>query len=409
MNSRSIFRLTPLALLACALAACTDPVATAALSAAPESAPSLTVIPTNAFATMDGGRDHACGLTSGGQSWCWGRNVYGQLGDSSAAATLVPVPTLHPVGVTFTSITAGGAQTCALDSGGQAWCWGHNADGRLGDGTYVLPLMPVAVQQTGGLTFTQLSAGDTHNCGLDAGGQAYCWGGNNAGQVGDSTWQTVRITPTAVLQRGGLTFSSIVAGQQHTCGLDGAGQAYCWGYDGDGALGNGSTFGGYAPVAVQQPSGVTFVSLAAWRHTCGLTSGGQAYCWGENAAGQLGDSTIVDQNAPVAVLQPAGVTFSAISTGGDHTCALDASGNAWCWGGDSTGQLGNGAGGASRIPVAVTMPGGVTFTSIFADVSKTCALDTNGQAWCWGRNNSGFNQIGDGTNTTRTVPTAVSH
>jgi alpha-tubulin suppressor-like RCC1 family protein len=408
MRPRSITRIAPV-LLACMLAACVDQLPSAATSAE-ESAPALTVIPTTAFASMDGGRDHACGLTSGGLGWCWGRNVYGQLGDSSAAPTLVPVPVYHPSGVTFASLTAGGAHTCALTSAGQAYCWGHNADGRLGDSTYVLPLMPVAVLPLGGVVFTQLSAGDTHTCGLDGSGQGYCWGGNGSGQVGDSTWQTLRISPTAVLQRNGLTFSSIVAGQSHSCGLDGAaGQAYCWGFDGDGALGNGSPFGGYAPTAVQQPGGVTFVSLAAWRHTCALDGAGQAYCWGENAAGQVGDSSVVDRNAPVAVMQPAGVTFASISAGGDHSCALDGSGNAWCWGGDTYGQLGNGAAGASRIPVAVTMPSGVSFVSISADQVKTCALDGVGQSWCWGRNNSGFNQIGDGTNTNRNVPTAVSH
>jgi alpha-tubulin suppressor-like RCC1 family protein len=404
MTPSRILRVT--ALLACAgLAACADRLPSAPLAVVGD--PSLIVAPTNAFATMEGGRDHACGLTSAGLGWCWGRNAYGQLGDSSAAATPVPVAVLHPSGVTFDSITGGGAHTCALTGAGQAYCWGHNADGRLGDSTTVLPLMPVAVLPLGGIVFTRINAGDMHTCGLDGSGQAYCWGGNANGQVGDSTWANLRISPTAVHQPAGVSFAAVVGGQAHSCALDGSGQAYCWGYDGDGALGNGGTVGGLIPSAVQQPVGVSFASIAAWRHTCAVDAGGQAYCWGENAAGQVGDGTTADANAPVAVLQPVGVTFSVVSAGGDHSCALDGSGNAWCWGGDSSGQLGNGTGGASLTPVAVTMPSGVTFASISADVSKTCALDTSGQAWCWGRNN--FNQIGDGTNVTRNVPTAVAH
>lgn len=403
MRSRSILRSAP-ALLAAALllSACADRLPSAA-SAAAAGGPSLTVIPATAFDTMDGGRDHACGLASTGQAHCWGRNQYGQLGDSTAAPTTTPVAVYQP-GLSFDRITAGGAHTCALDATDQAYCWGSNGDGRLGDGTTVLPLRPVPVQ--GGVSFAQLDAGNAHTCGVDGSGQAYCWGENTSGQVGDSTINNTRTSPTAVMQ-GNLTFSRVSAGTSHTCALDGAGQAYCWGYDGDGALGNGSTFGGRIPQTVQQPAGVTFVTLSSnYAHSCALTSAGQAYCWGENGSGQVGDSTIVDKNAPVAVQQGA-LSFVSITTGLDHTCAVDASGNAYCWGGDASQQLGNGASGASRIPVAVTMPSGVSFAFASVDAAKSCALDTIGQAWCFGRNN--FNQIGDGTSTTRNVPTAVSH
>lgn len=405
MKHRSTRLTAPLLLAATVLlAACSDRLPSAADPAA--ATPRLTVIPTNAFDTMDGGRDHACGLTSAGQGWCWGRNAFGQLGDSTAASTTVPVAVYHPSGVTFDRITAGGAHTCALTSAGQAYCWGHNADGRLGDSTFVLPLMPVAVLPLGGIAFDQIDAGNAHTCGLDA-GQAYCWGQNTSGQVGDSTINNYRYGPTATMQLGGLTFTSISAGFSHTCALDGSGQAYCWGYDGDGALGNGSTFGGRIPQVVQQPAGVTFVSISSnYSHSCGLTGGGQVYCWGENGSGQLGDSSVVDRNAPVAVQQGA-LSFVSITTGSDHTCAVDGSGNAYCWGGDANQQLGNGASGASRIPVAVTMPSGVSFAFASVDAAKSCALDTIGQTWCWGRNN--FNQIGDGTSTTRNVPTATSH
>lgn len=409
MTSRSAPRITPFLLLACTLlAACTDRTPVSARPTAETGAPQLTVIPTNAFATMDGGRDHACGLTSAGQGWCWGRNADGRLGDSTAASTTVPVAVYHPSGVTFTQVTGGGSHTCALTSAGQAYCWGYNPDGRLGDSTTALPLMPVAVLPLGGITFTGLDAGDAHTCGLDGAGQAHCWGSNTYAQVGDSTQLNNRISPTAVRQPAGVTFAAVSAGWGHSCALTGAGQAYCWGYDGDGALGNGSTFGGRIPQVVQQPVGVTFASVSSnYKHSCGLTSGGQAYCWGENAAGQVGDSSVVDRNAPVAVMQLGGLTFASLSTGSDHTCALDAAGNAYCWGGDTYGQLGNGAGAASRIPVAVSMPTGVSFTRIFADGTKTCALDSNSQTWCWGRNQ--FGQMGDGTTTNRSDPVAVSH
>lgn len=390
------------ALLAATLiAACTDRLP----SGANPGGPRLTVTPTNAFTTIDAGSTHACGLTSGGQGWCWGRNAAGQLGDSTAASTLVPVAVYHPAGVTFAQISAGGQHTCALDaSGGAAWCWGYNADGRLGDGTTNLPLMPVAVQ--GGLSFTSISAGGQHTCALDSGGQAYCWGYNFYGQIGNNS-SAFASSPTAVQQPSGVTFAAIQAGDKHTCALDGAGQAYCWGYGGDGAVGNNSVLGSRVPVAVQQPSGVTFASIATeYNHACGVDSGGQAYCWGLNGNGQLGDSTVVNRTVPVAVLQ-SGLTFASVTTGLNLTCARNSSGQAYCWGSNQYGQLGNGTTTSSRIPVAVSQPSGVTFPLVTAGSSQACGLDTGGQTWCWGRNN--FGQLGDNSSTNRNAPVATQH
>jgi alpha-tubulin suppressor-like RCC1 family protein len=365
----------------------------------------MTVTPANAFASIDAGSTHACGLTSSGQPWCWGRNALGQLGDSTASPTTVPVSTYQSGWSSFASVSAGGLHTCALTSAGAAWCWGNNGDGRLGDGTTSLGLAPVVVQ--GSLTFTSLSVGDAHTCGLNASGQAYCWGNNSYGQLGNGT-KTGATAPTAVSQPVGVTFTQVVAAARHSCGLTSAGQAYCWGYNGNGNLGMGAGVQSLVPAAVSQPGGVTFVSIASeYQHSCGLTSGGQAYCWGLNFNSQLGDSTTVDRNTPVAVQQPGGLTFVSLSTGGIHTCGLDSSGQAYCWGGNGNGQLGVGSLTASRVPVAVSQPSGVTFTAVSAASAQTCALDTVGQTWCWGRNN--WSQMGDGSTTQRTSPVAVSH
>lgn len=403
MNPRTLHRTALLPLLAAGiLSACSDQLPVDGVA---PPARRLTVTPTNAFVTIDAGLTHACGLTSGGQSWCWGRNAAGQLGDSTAAATTVPVATYQP-GLSFSVITAGNSHTCALTtSGGAAYCWGYNADGRLGDGTLVMPLIPVAVQ--GGLSFTTVSAGGQHTCALDSSGQAYCWGYNGYGQIGDSTL-VFASAPVAVHQPVGVTFTQIQAGDKHSCALDSGGQAYCWGYGGDGALGYGGVLPKRIPTAVNQPGGVTFTSIVTeYNHTCGLTSGGQAYCWGLNANSQLGDSTTTNRTSPVAVVQAGGLTFTQVTTGSAYTCGLDGSGQEWCWGFNSTGQLGNGGTTSTRVPTAVSQPVGVTFAYVSAGSVHNCALDGGGQTWCWGRNN--FNQVGDGTSTQRNSPVAVSH
>ncbi|MFL5386251.1 MAG: RCC1 domain-containing protein [Longimicrobiaceae bacterium] len=398
-------RFAPLPLLAAALlSACSDRLPSDA-GLAPRG-PLLTVTPTNAFVSIDVGSTHACGLTSGGQPWCWGRNAGGQLGDSTAAATTVPVATFQMGWNAFTSLTAGGSHSCGLVSSGQAWCWGYNGDGRLADGTTSLGLAPVQVLQ-GALSFTVLSGGDAHTCGLDSSGQAYCWGNNSYGQIGNNT-KTFASAPTAVQQPAGVTFTQIAAAARHTCALTSGGQAYCWGYNGDGQVGIGSPLQSLVPAAVSQPAGVTFVSVyAEYQHSCGLTSGGQAYCWGLNSNGQLGDNSTTTRKTPVAVSQGGGLTFADLATGGSHTCGLNSSGQAYCWGSNSNGQLGIGSTTASLTPVAVSQPVGVTFADVGAGAVHSCALDGVGQAWCWGRNN--FNQMGDGTSTQRTTPVAVSH
>ncbi|HYJ78905.1 MAG TPA: hypothetical protein VEW03_04865, partial [Longimicrobiaceae bacterium] len=205
---------------------------------------------------------------------------------------------------------------------------------------------------------------------------------------------------------GGVTFTSIAAGDKHTCALDGSsGQAYCWGYGGDGAVGNNSLLGSKVPVAVSQ-GGVTFTAVTTeYNHSCGLTSGGQAYCWGYNFYGQLGDNSTTNRKTPVAVSQ-GGVTFVQVATGAAHTCGLTSGGQDYCWGQNTYGQLGTGNTTQSLTPVAVSQ-GGVTYVSAHTGGHQSFGLDSGGQTYGWGRNN--FGQVGDGTSTNRTSPVAVSH
>ena len=212
-------------------------------------------------------------------------------------------------------------------------------------------------------------------------------------------------------------FKQISAGATHSCGVSLADRLFCWGYGLDGQLGVGSP----APQSASEPTIEILGGIEnRWRqvssgglHTCGITNGGATYCWGVNLAGQLGDGSAADQqDAPALVA--GGTPFVRVASGGDHTCALEANGTAWCWGDNTYGQLGDGGAAASNIPVAVA--GGLTFESIEAGLHHTCGVvgtptmpgaePMGGATFCWGRNSAG--QIGDGSQTHRATPTAVA-
>lgn len=380
-----------LAALCLAIARCQDMAAPSVVRAGP-----LVYVST--------GWTHTCGVTPAGAAFCWGGNG-GALGDGTTTERLTPVAVAMPAGVTFTGMSSGGGHTCGLTPAGAAYCWGLNGDGEVGDGTKTDRLTPVAVTMPAGVTFASMSADLTHTCGLTPTGEAVCWGGNEFGQLGDGTTMG-RLTPTAVAMPVGVTFTSVVVGRYHSCGLTVVGAAYCWGYNGNGQIGDGTTTDRLTATAVAMPAEVTFASLAVGDiHTCGLTAEGAAYCWGGNTLGRLGDGTTTPRLTPVAVVMPAGVTFASMSAGYANSCGLTTAGAAYCWGRNVFGELGDGTTTERLTPVAVAMPAGVTFASLAVGFVYTCGLTPAGAGYCWGVNSGG--RLGDGTTTDRLIPVAV--
>ena len=301
--------------------------------------------------------------------------------------------------LTFTAVSAGGSHTCGVTDAGAAYCWGENPFGQLGDGTTTQRLTPAPV--AGELSFVEVSAlGARHTCGLTAAGAAYCWGQNMLGQLGDGT-TTPRLTPVPVA--GGLSFVALSAGTLHTCGVTTAGAAYCWGGNTNGQLGDEPT----APSERLTPSlvagNLTFASVSARGfYTCGVTVEGAAYCWGDNSEGQLGDGTTGQRLTPVPVA--GSLSFTSISAGFSHSCGLTAAGVAYCWGSNSFGQLGDGTTTQRLIPVPVV--GEVSFTMVSAGGGATCGAAVAGAAYCWGDNSEG--QLGNGTTDQRLTPGPVA-
>src|SRR5439155_1618451 len=180
------------------------------------------------------------------------------------------------------------------------------------------------------------------------------------------------------------------------------------GGNGSGQLGDGTMTSRSSPVLVQAPAGVSFAAVTGGAaHTCGLTTGlsAAAYCWGGNGSGQLGDGTKTNQLTPVLVQAPAGVSFAAVTAGAAHTCGVTAAGAAYCWGDNGVDQLGDGTTTSQTTPVLGQAPAGVSFAAVTAGAVNTCGVTASGTVYCWGRNVEG--QLGDGTTTDRLTPVRV--
>lgn len=363
-----------------------------------------------AFASVTTGGAHTCALTAAGKAYCWGRGESGQLGIEppetlcsfdGGPLSCTAVPAAVNGGLSFTQLTGGGSHTCGLTADSSAYCWGSNSTGQLGDNTRSFRYAPVPVATP--LKFASLDAGADYTCGLTSAGGAYCWGKNGRGELGDGTTDT-RTTPAAV--SGSLTFRSISAGgfstpggvgEGQTCGVTTSGVAYCWGNNERGQLGLGSADIGAHPTPVALTGVPSWASITAGlgNNSCALTSAGAAYCWGQNTYGTLGIGTLGDRQVATQVL--GGLVFVKVVAGGflGHNCGLVSSGVAYCWGENSTGQVGDLSVRDRLEPTAVA--GGLTFTSLDAGFRHTCGRTTAGIIYCWGSGAAG--QLG--TNSTR--------
>ncbi len=295
--------------------------------------------------------------------------------------------------VSYTKVTSGSAFTCGLTAEGVAWCWGGgggNQYGQLGRTLGYLERTPAAVETD--LRFRLLAAGAAYVCGLVTSGQAYCWGSNHSGQLGDGT-TTDRPRPVAVA--GGVVFDTLVAGDQVACGLTADGIGYCWGGTAAGESGTGGN--GLVPAAIA--GGHRFTILATSQkslqygqvHTCGIDDSGAAWCWGTGDFGQLGDSTQVGKATPVRVR--GGHTFVEIAAGGLFTCGRRIDNKVLCWG--FNGRYAIAAPLDSSIVVVPRLVQGVEgVTRLQSGAIHTCVLDAGGQGTCWGDNVQ--SQLGSG-------------
>ena len=359
-----------------------------------------------AFYQVSGGARHTCGITTDGRAYCWGQ---GYLGNGTITHSTTPVAVATTL--RLRQISAARSHTCAVTTDYRAYCWGSNADGSLGDGTETDRLTPVPV--AGGFQFRQVDGGDDQTCAVTyPDNRAYCWGYAAEGALGNGTGQPrLRTTPVAVA--GGLQFRQVSGGgghypyAGHSCGVTISGEAYCWGRNNVGQLGNG-TGGGVSFTPSRVIGGHRFRQIDAGSdYTCAVTTDNRAFCWGSGRQGQIGDGKTYLRFTPQAVA--GGHLFERVTTGEFHTCAETTLNRAYCWGlnqySDYNGAGGLGDGTTTQRLTPVAVAGGLFFSQVSAGYSQTCGRTDAAVAYCWGTNGGG--QLGDGTTTIRLRPVRV--
>ncbi len=365
--------------------------------------------------------------------WCMGQNDFGQLGDKTTTSRASMRPTAAPIpsppaseppdeGADFSEVSGGTAHTCARRSDGKTYCWGSNVRGQLGsDDEHLYQPVPTEVWSLGSDT-ASLRSGANHVCALDTQGQARCWGDNFYGQLGDGS--TVdRPHPTTVDLPEPAAYIASSESANHTCAIDNLGQMYCWGWNESGQLGNGhrqnqSTPGPVLPEGRQaNDHNVQFADVCTgWLHTCAATTHGRVMCWGSNGTSQLGPKArgmpFSTRPVPVPIRgrRHARIVPGGLACGREHTCALIDDGTVQCWGDNAQGQSGRistksrhdrsryGKAIATTVHPTTVSPNTVRGlprplppdSILTADASHSCVMVPEVGAWCWGRDLRGW-------------------
>lgn len=327
------------------------------------------------------GDRHTCVIGSEGALYCFGGNQQGQLGTGG-----VPGQTWMPLAVVglgaVVAVDAGLDHTCAITTDGRLWCWGRGGAGQLGLGDMESRSSPAVV---GTARWVAVATGAAHTCGIQSDGSLWCWGAGPNGELGLGTSEPSAI-PARLGDRG--DWRVIAAGQHHSCAIPLDGSLWCWGENTASQLGDGTRTSRSSPVSIAP--GVAWIDVAGGdQHSCGVRTDGVALCWGKGVGGRLGTGNIESVDLPSLV--DGGLAWSAVTAGKGHSCAIEHDGSAWCWGETITGAVGIGAGrGDSPKPQRVAAA--LTFVAIDTRSNHTCALTIDGTLYCWGDN--GFGEAG---------------
>lgn len=358
---------------------------------------------------ISGMGNNTCALDIRGNLYCWGYNGHGENANGTYTTINYPKPAIMPEGKSFQNAATSVNTGCAITTDFLAYCWGYNAEGELGNGQNITSPVPVAVSIEQKLT--KIATGfymKSTFCGINTESQILCWGYGESGNIGDGLNSNESIPALIEISEPHHNFIDLqVSGNNHTvCALDDKGQAYCWGYGLEGQLGNGIKINSSKPSLVITHPAITklIASSGFYASTfCAIHSNAKVYCWGYGLDGEIGNGQNKSVAEPSLVSIPENQLISDIAATDNSICALDQNGQAFCWGYGLDGQLGNGTNQSSNLPVRVKMPyPGSSFSKLIASSSTFCALDKKGGIYCWGYGLNG--EIGSGKFASESTP-----
>jgi len=369
---------------------------------------------------MTFGHDIGCYLKKDHTVWCAGNQANGQLGNGMGSAGFIgsAVQVVDATGPITDATALGGGynQNCAVRANGAVYCWGRNYDGQLGDNTTNDSSKAVQVQKAMGsgtapLTgIVDVDGGGGFTCAHDTTGIVWCWGYNGSGQLGDGTTNTRHIAAPAMAGSAAFVADSVYSADNFVCAKKG-GDYLCWGNDGNGQFGDGSNGDFVNPTKVATTSALGLGNY----HACWVNADTTISCAGANYHGQMGngsgnDFVGLDQQTPGPVLADATTPFMnavELAAGGAMTCARTTDGHVWCWGDNKYGQIGDG----SPTPYPTQVLDAATFTPLehadrlVAKYAHICAHTTDAGWKCWGRGSSG--ELADGQGRSRGMATPL--
>ena len=336
-----------------------------------------------------------------GTLWSWGRNDFGQLGlgnyeDKNS-------PTQIGTATNWASVAAGGRQCYAIKTDGTLWSWGDNFYGQLGTGNFTYYTIPTQVG-TDTNWQTIYGGGDSFAIGLKTNGTLWAWGYNAEGQLGNGTTTDINIP----IQIGTATdWVTADAGEKYVCAIKSNGTLWSWGENNYGQLGLGgiSTTSVYVPTQIGVDTNWSKVSCG-FDHTLANKTDGSLWSWGNNFAGQLGDNTTVQKNAPVQISEGTSPDGSVIefSSGLRFSLGITASGKLYGWGSGQYGQLGDGATTGHIIPTQIGTD--TDWQKIATGLAHTLTLKSSANM-LYAMGSNSFGQLGDATVVDKLIPTAI--
>jgi alpha-tubulin suppressor-like RCC1 family protein len=335
----------------------------------------------------------------GDRLWGWGyNNQFGKLGTNNTVNYSTPIQTITG-GNNWRIVGCTGQTSYAVKTDGTLWCWGNGDHGRLGDGSATTKSSPVQTI-TGGTNWKYVAMGPISSsvAAIKTDGTLWTWGYNGSGQLGDNSYSS-RSSPVQTVASG-TNWVRAALGANHTAAIKSDGTLWLWGQGFVGQLGNNNTSNQISPVQTTS-SGTYWKHVACgYQHTAAVKTDGTLWCWGLNTSGQLGDNTITNKSSPVQTVA-GGTIWKQAACGYSFTAAVKLDGTLWLWGSNGSGQLGDNTTAQKSSPVQ-TVTGGTNWSQVVSGSTHTIAIKTDGTLWGWGSNNYG--QLGDNTVTGGSYP-----